>query len=131
MRSGHFRSEWILITDLSTPLSTETTGAFGRYASKTNSNPSRATPTRAKYLIRGISGQLRPRERTDHSLNRFWRNWFPPWGGRQAVDLRGLSRVPLVRFSAGEAKAASAVHDVVGSPPARQSATPASAPSTG
>src|SRR3954468_5007025 len=98
MRSGHFRSEWILITDLSTPLSTETSAAFGRYASQTKSNPSRATPTRAKYLTRGISGQPRPRERTDHSSTGLGAIGSRPGRGDKTVDLKGLSRVPLVRF---------------------------------
>src|SRR3984893_7837076 len=78
-RSGHFRSEWILMTDLSTPvlvLSASATGNVGRAPSTTNRSASNTPPTNRKYRAKGISASLHPLQCADHSNNWGWRDWF-------------------------------------------------------
>src|SRR5229473_8588652 len=70
-RSGHLRSDWILMPDLDGPASalSTSTGNFGSTSLLRSSSASRTPPTNKKYRAKGISGSLPPRGRADHSLN--------------------------------------------------------------
>jgi hypothetical protein len=71
MRSGHFRSECILITErLAAAFVRSSAGNFGKYPSTTNRSVSNAAPTKKKYRAKGISGSLHPRDNAEHELNR-------------------------------------------------------------